>query len=147
MVEIGPHRVVPEVLYEATLSPGSISGSRRQEQEAFHALIVGASRARRAAQPEMPWLEKAERLSAHCRTARPQPRRQAEGAYFIAACLAAEHPALSRRYLRQTLQLNPWHLRARLRGLRLALADRQQRKGGPSRHDGSGDGAAASGPR
>ncbi|MFM9101983.1 MAG: glycosyltransferase family 2 protein, partial [Cyanobium sp.] len=52
MVELGPHRVVPEVLYEATLSPGSISGSRRLEQEAFHELIVGASRARRSGEPE-----------------------------------------------------------------------------------------------
>lgn len=147
MVELGPHRVVPEVLYEATLSPGSISGSRRQEQEAFHALIVGASRARRAGEAETTWLEKAERLSDLCRTARPQPRRQAEGAYFIAACLAAEHGELSRRYLRQTLQLNPWHLRARLRSLRLALAARQPRRGGEAIHDGSGDGAAAAGPR
>jgi len=47
MVEFGSHLVVPEVLYEASLSPGSISGSRRREQEAFHALIVAATRARR----------------------------------------------------------------------------------------------------
>jgi glycosyltransferase involved in cell wall biosynthesis len=121
MVEQGRHRVVPEVLYEATLSPGSISGSRRQEQQAFHALIVGASRARRHGEPETPWLEKAEQLSARCRTARPDRRRQAEGAYFIASCLAAEHPLLSRQYLGQTLHLDPWHLRARLRHLKGAL--------------------------
>jgi len=126
MVEGGRHRVVPEVLYEATLSPGSISGSRRQEQQAFHALIVGASRARRAGEEEAPWLEKAERLSALCRTARPDPRRQAEGAYFIASCLAGEHGELSRHYLRQTLRLDPWHLRARLRSLRGALAARSR---------------------
>jgi len=118
MVESGTHRVVPEVLYEATLAPGSISGSRRQEQQAFHGLIVGASRARRAGEPETPWLQKAEQLSALCRSSRPDPRREADGAYFIAACLAAEHPELSRRYLQRTLQLNPWHLKARLRTLK-----------------------------
>jgi len=118
MVESGRHRVVPEVLYEATLSPGSISGSRRQEQEAFHALIVAATRARRVGESELPWLEQAEQLSESCRNARRNPRREADGAYFIAACLAADHPELSRRYLERTLELNPLHLKARLRQLR-----------------------------
>lgn len=118
MVESGRHRVVPETLYEATIAPGSISGSRRREQEAFHALIVGATRARRSGSPETPWLERAERLSQRCRQARRSPRREARGAYFIAACLEAEHPELARRYLEQALVLNPWHLRARLRLLR-----------------------------
>lgn len=115
MVEAGTHRVVPEVLYEATIAPGSISGSRRQEQEAFHALIVEASRARRSGASEAPWLERAERLSAQCRRARRDPRREARGAYFIASCLQAENPELARRYLQQALALDPWHLKARLR--------------------------------
>lgn len=115
MVENGSHRVVPEVLYEASISPGSISGSRRREQEAFHALIVGATQARRAGQPEDPWLEKAETLSERCRTAQRSPKGEARGAYFIAACLEAEQPQLAQAYLRQTLELNPWHLKARLR--------------------------------
>ena len=118
MVEIGRHRVLPELLYEGTISPGSISGSRRQEQEAFHALIVGASRARRAGEPEAPWLERAMRLSDRCRAASRNPRREARGAYFIAACLEAEQPDLARRYLDQALRLDPLHLRARLRRLR-----------------------------
>ncbi len=118
MVEAGSHRVVPEVLYEATISPGSISGSRRREQEAFHALIVGASQARRTGSSEAPWLERAERLSALCRQAGRNRRSEARGAYFIAACLEAEHPLLARRYLDQALALDPLHLRARLRRLR-----------------------------
>jgi len=118
LVECGRHRVLPEVLYESTISPGSISGSRRREQEQFHHLIVGATRARRAGQSESQWLEQAERLSSSCRKAPRDPRREANGAYFIAACLASEHPELSRRYLARTLALNPWHLKARLRRLR-----------------------------
>jgi glycosyltransferase involved in cell wall biosynthesis len=115
MVEVGSHLVVPEVLYEATLSPGSISGSRRQEQEAFHALIVAATQARRGGQPEAPVLAEAEALSERCRGLRAQPRRQADGAYFIGACLSREHPDLARQYLRQALALNRWHLKARLK--------------------------------
>jgi hypothetical protein len=46
--------------------------------------------------------------------------REAEGAYFIGACLLGKHPDLARSYLRQALKLNPWHWKARLKltGLR-----------------------------
>jgi hypothetical protein len=117
LVERGSHLVVPEVLYEATLSPGSISGSSRPEQEAFHALITAATLARRGGREEAPWLQKAEALGQRCRAAGPRPRsrRQADGAYFIGACLAQERPDLARHYLRQALALNPWHLKARLK--------------------------------
>ncbi|MDM7953669.1 MAG: glycosyltransferase [Cyanobium sp. CZS 25K] len=115
MVEFGSHLVVPEVLYEASLSPGSISGSRRREQEAFHALIVAATRARRGGEEEAPFLAQAEALSVRCRGSSPAPRRQADGAYFIGACLSRERPDLARLYLRQALALNPWHLKARLK--------------------------------
>jgi glycosyltransferase involved in cell wall biosynthesis len=119
MVEFGSHLVVPEVLYEATLSPGSISGSRRQEQEHFHGLIVAATQARRRGESEQPWLEQAETFSQQCRQARRDPRKEADGAYFIGACLAASDPELARNYLRQTLALNPWHLKARLKLVQL----------------------------
>jgi glycosyltransferase involved in cell wall biosynthesis len=115
MVELGSHLVLPEVLYEATLSPGSISGSRRREQEEFHGLIVAATQARRSGREEAPWLAQAEALAERCRSATPEPRRQADGAYFIGACLARDHPDVARLYLRQALSLNPWHLKARLK--------------------------------
>jgi len=119
MVELGPHLVVPEVLYEATLSPDSISGSRRQEQQQFHALIVGATEARRSGDSEQPWLAEAEALSERCRHAPRNPLREAAGAYFIGACLLDEHPDLARSYLLQAVKLNPWHWKARLKLSRL----------------------------
>ncbi len=119
MVELGSHQVIPEVLYEATLTPGSISGSRRREQETFHTFIVGATRARRAGLPEEPWLAKAAALSRECRLASRSPKREADGAYFIGACLATEQPDLARRYLERAVALNPWHLKARLKLSRL----------------------------
>ena len=88
---------------------------RSQEQEAFHALIVAATQARRSGQPEASVLAEAEALSDRCRSSRAQPRRQADGAYFIGACLSAERPDLARLYMRQALALNPWHLKARLK--------------------------------
>jgi glycosyltransferase involved in cell wall biosynthesis len=120
LVEVGTHPVVPEVLYEATLSPGSISGSRSQEQAMFHSLIVGATKARRSGNSEKPWLERATALSRECRQARRSAGGEAAGAYFIGACLAAgQQPDLARRYLEQALKLNPWHLKARLKLTRL----------------------------
>ncbi|MCP9927899.1 glycosyltransferase family 2 protein [Cyanobium sp. CH-040] len=115
LVELGRHRVHPEVLYQADASPGSISGQHRREQLNFHALIRRASAARRRGLSETPWLAKAERLSARCPDSRTEIRRKARGAYFIAACLRGRHPQACRAYLREALRLDPLHLRARLR--------------------------------
>jgi glycosyltransferase involved in cell wall biosynthesis len=115
LVELGSHEVIAEVLYEATLSPGSISGRHRHEQELFHSIIVGATRARRGGASEEPWLDKATALSQQCRQSPRSAGGEANGAYFIGACLAEAEPHLARRYLQQALELNPWHLKARLK--------------------------------
>jgi len=114
--EIGDHEVVPEVLYEASLTPGAISGTRKREQQRFHALITAATQARRRGQPEERWLRQAQALSQHCREARRRrPRQVAAGAYFIGASLRDSEPSLARRYLEQAVALDPWHLRAHFR--------------------------------
>ncbi|MFN9872254.1 MAG: glycosyltransferase family 2 protein [Cyanobacteriota bacterium] len=120
MVEIGRHRVLPEVLYEARIDPGSISGMRRREQDAFHRLIVQATRARRSGRSEAPWLRRAEALSVRCRRGLPRSaRRKAAGAYFIGASLSRREPDLARRYLQQAVELDPLHWRARWKLARL----------------------------
>jgi glycosyltransferase involved in cell wall biosynthesis len=121
LVELGRHRVVPSILYEATVVPGSISGSRRKEQEQFYSYIVGLTRARRQGLPETPWLAKAEALSNRCKNIPAIRRRKgsANGAYFIAACLENEHPKLAAKYLREALDFNPLHLKARYKLFRL----------------------------
>lgn len=120
LVEIGRHRVIPEVLYEARIDPGSISGMRRREQDAFHRLIVRAAQARREGRSEAPWLEQAEALSERCRRGLPRSaRRKAAGAYFLGASLSEQEPALARRYLQQAVALDPLHWRARWKLARL----------------------------
>jgi hypothetical protein len=108
---------VPHILYEATVAPGSISGSRRKEQEQFHSYIVNLTHARRQGLPESSWLSKAETLSYNCKNLPAKGRRQgaANGAYFIAACLEKEHSQLAAKYYRQALELNPLHMKARLK--------------------------------
>ena len=121
LVELGRHRVVPQILYEATVAPGSISGSRRKEQELFHSYIVNLTHARRQGLTEASWLAKAEALSFRCKNAPTKGRRRgaANGAYFIAACLEQDHPQLAAKYFRQALDLNPLHMKARLKLTRL----------------------------
>jgi len=121
LVELGRHRVVPHILYEAIVAPGSISGSRRKEQEQFHAYIVNLTKARRQGLPELAWLAKAEALSVRCKNApaKGRSRGTANGAYFIAACLERDHPQLAAKYFRQALDLNPLHMKARLKLSRL----------------------------
>ena len=117
LVELGRHRIVPLILYEATVAPTSISGSRRKEQEQFHSYIVNLTHARRQGLSESSWLAKAEALSVNCKTSPAKGRRQgaANGAYFIGACLEKDHPQLAAKYFKQALDLNPLHMKARLK--------------------------------
>jgi len=118
LVEIGEHIVVPKVLYENCIYPGSISGSRKKEQTKFHQFIVAASKARRLGEQESIWLAKASTFSKHCQSA-IKNKNTSSGAYFIGACLINTHPLLAKKYLLMTLDSNPFHLRARLKILSL----------------------------
>ena len=120
LAEHGSHLVVPEVLYRAEASPSSISGSRKAEQEQFHRLIVACTSARRSGASETPFLLEAEQLSQRCRELRRSPKRIAAGNYFIGSCLLPSHPELARNYLKEALINNPFHLRARVKLLRLS---------------------------
>lgn len=119
MTELGPHLVVPEVLYRSEASAGSISGSHRAEQDRFHRIIVACTKARRSGASEEPFLRQAEQLSERCRKLSKSRWRMAAGHYFIGSCLANTHPELARRYLNLALCQNPFHVRARVKLLRL----------------------------
>ena len=118
LVELGPHQLIPEVLYTASVTPGSISGSRRKEQDSFHRVIEATTAARRNNQPEDRWLRQAEALSKRCRQAPRTADQIAAGAYYIGSCLSTKEPFLAHQYLSQALKLNPWHLRARIKLMR-----------------------------
>lgn len=119
LVEVGSHIVIPEVLYENCLYPGSISGSRRKEQLTLHSFIVGATQARKAGRDEDKWLAKASYFSEKYRIASKKKINYSSGAYFIGACLLNKHPVLAKKYLKMSLQSNPLNLRARLKLLNL----------------------------
>lgn len=115
LVEIGDHIVIPDILYENCIYPDSISGSRRKEQIKLHSFIVRASQARRSGREESLWLAKASSFSEKCKKKTKKKVNKSSGAYFIGACLVANHPMLAKKYLRLSLESNPFNLRARLK--------------------------------
>lgn len=115
MVEVGEHIVIPAVYYEGLLYPTSISGSRRNEQKRLFYYIMKATIARRSGHSESEWLNKASQFSEECKVLKKSPKKEAEGAYFIGACLVQSHPRLAVEYFKKTLVLNPMHFKARLK--------------------------------
>jgi glycosyltransferase involved in cell wall biosynthesis len=119
LVEVGHHIIIPKILYENCIYPGSISGSRKKEQTTLHSFIVGATQARKVGRNEDKWLAKASYFSEKYRIASRKRINNSSGAYFIVACLLNKHPVLAKKYLQMSLQSNPLNLRARLKILNL----------------------------
>lgn len=117
LVEVGEHIVIPYILYENCLYPDSISGLRRKEQTKLHSFIVRASQARRSGGEESKWLSKASLFSEKCRKKTKKKVNKSSGAYFIGACLINSYPLLAKKYLRLSLESNPFNIRARLKML------------------------------
>lgn len=115
LVEVGDHIIVPEILYESSITPGSISGSRKKEQTKFHKLIVSATKARRRGMDEKKWLEKAANYSIKCELRSNDKGDSASGAYFIGACLANKEPVLAKQYLQMAINTDPFYVKARLK--------------------------------
>lgn len=119
LVEVGKHIVLPQVLYENCIYPGSISGSRRKEQVFLHHLISQAAKARRSGSDETRWLSKASLYSQKCRANIHKRYNVSDGAYFIGSCLVNSDPLLAKKYLQMSLKSNPFNIRARLKVLGL----------------------------
>ena len=114
----GRFQIVPEVLYTARVTPSSISGANREQQETLARLSRAALLARIRGAPEEPIL----RLAAAIRPARRGGRgSHARGLYFIGEALRRNGDVRARRYFDQAIRTWPsprivagW-LRARLR--------------------------------
>jgi glycosyltransferase involved in cell wall biosynthesis len=115
LVEVGNHIVLPSVLYENSIYPGSISGSRRKEQLFLHRLISCATKARRSGLDEGRWLRKASGYSQKFRTNIDRKDKSSDGAYFIGSCLLKNNPSLAKKYFQMSLNSNPFNIRARLK--------------------------------
>jgi hypothetical protein len=116
LTEVGDYAVVPEVLYQAVVTPDSISGRHRREQLALTRLITESARLRRAGLSDAAILQ---------RTAMIQPRVSSRGRqaarsramYFIGACLRKRRDPAAVEYFKLAIRENPLHLKAWCRRL------------------------------
>jgi glycosyltransferase involved in cell wall biosynthesis len=105
LAQLGEIAFVPEVLYEARIEVGAISGERRAEQVASTRIAL---RLRDGGDAQL--LEEAARIAVQ----KTKSRRSGEALtlYFIASCLRRARNPRWRVYARQTLRRNPLLLRA-----------------------------------
>jgi hypothetical protein len=123
MVEQGRCAAAPEVLYQASWQPGSISHLRRRQQVLATRAILECRERRRHGESERPVLD---RLTAHLAGSdrgweTPPGLIHARFHYFLGSILAPREPDLARRHLRQAVRCWPWHVKAwaKLAGLAL----------------------------
>ena len=112
--EQGMHAVMPDVLYEASVTVGSISGLYRKEQVELAGLILESARLRRAGLGDEKVLEAARQVrpSSFRRIGR---RRRARSLYFIGMCLRKSRNPQATSYFRQSLSAYPLHVKSALR--------------------------------
>lgn len=111
LAEQGRHVVIPEVLYEASVTVESISGRHRKQQIELTRMILKAAGLRRNGISEQQILKQAERI-------RPKDRHingrlvRARAFYFIGSCLRRHNNPRASYYFRQALKSNPFHLKS-----------------------------------
>ena len=110
LAALGTFHCVPDVLYRARVTPGSISSTARPEQQQYAALSLEALRARSEGRSDEAMLERAAAIGPS--TARGDP---AEGLYFIGEALRRNGDARCRAYFRAALARSPLRPAAWLR--------------------------------
>ena len=114
LVEYGRHIVIPETLYQASVSLGSISGSYRKQQIDTAKIILECARLRRDGLSEEPALLKARAIRPG-RKRRGGPFVRAGHLYFIGMCLKQRHNPVASKYFKQAMQTCPLHLKSACR--------------------------------
>jgi glycosyltransferase involved in cell wall biosynthesis len=114
LAEGGKHLAMPEVLYQASLDVGSISGLHRNEQIETAKIILECAGLRRKGLEEAPALRKAAlvRPGSKRKTDRLQ---RARALYFIGECLNRRGDPRARNYFKQALHAFPLHFKSAAR--------------------------------
>lgn len=120
LVERGPLDSIPEVLYQAEISPGGISTEKRPQQYAYARQAIQSASLRRSGTSDSEVLASAPTRDVQ-RSA--DPRRIAAGFnYFIgSALLARGNKPRAREYLRKSICLRPFSPKAWVRFLQASI--------------------------
>jgi Glycosyl transferase family 2 len=114
LAALGKFQIVPEALYQARVTPGSISGRAHQAQETLGELSLAAARARAQGRRDDDFLAEAARIGPSTRKAL---FRRSRGLYFIGEALRRKGDRRGRDYLRQAIAASPLSIRAWIRYL------------------------------
>lgn len=114
MSEHSRHVVLPEVLYQASISVGSISGTHRKEQIKTAECILESARRRRRGEDDGDVLTLA-RVIRPGKKKRASRLSRAEALYFIGTCLENGGNPKSAQYYRRALFTCPVYVRSAVR--------------------------------
>lgn len=117
LVEHGSHVALAGLYYEAGFSPCSISSLQRPGQVECARILLECARLRRARLSESESLARARTVLPSARKAGPGDL--ASAWYFIGTCLHKRGDPRARRYFRDALRANPFHVKSALRLLGL----------------------------
>ena len=109
--EVGGHKALTEIFYQAMLSPDSISFTNRKLQTDLTKLVVEAAELRNANLDERQVLEQVNILSAKTKGT-PSPSKYY---YFVGSCLRRTCPKKAKKYFLDSLKANPFHIKSWLR--------------------------------
>jgi glycosyltransferase involved in cell wall biosynthesis len=113
LLEVGEPAIIEKVLYQATFNGAGISGVSKQAQSELEALSIACARTRRKRVGESQKLEAARLIRPSSQKMRNN-RSEADGHYFVAACLRRNRNRRARRYYLKALAKWPFHARALL---------------------------------
>lgn len=120
---LGKFQIVPEVLYTACVTPNSISGDLRGEQQTLAKLSFAAMLARSKGESDEEIVRRAAGVNvAHRRTACSEAR----GLYAIGEALRRRRDARARRYLRRAATRCPLLMKAWIRYAQSLLSKRSK---------------------
>ncbi len=111
--ELGRCIASPNIGYEATWTPDSISSQNRSEQLHNGKLAISAAELRRNGHSDTYLLtatKKSPRKSVNRLLARKTNK--AQGYYFIGSCIAGRDPKAAQNYFKKALRSWPFHLKA-----------------------------------
>ncbi len=107
LIEVGELGYVPEVLYAYRVTPDSISGLKRRQQEELVALAVQCRQARERGESEQELL----RTAAECTQHSSDVVASGTDSYFIGRCLMDRRDRRAVGYLARSVGERPWSLR------------------------------------
>ena len=111
LAERGRHVVMQDILYQASITVGSLSSANRTQQFECARLIMECTRARRSGESEAEFLAEASLV-------RPNREKglnrlgRARSLYFIGECLRQRNDPDAKRYFLEALSVFPLHLRS-----------------------------------